>query len=150
MHEPCLKPLFSLRSSARRYKYAVTSFVVAMYQPQPLHAHHSTHPRASRWLAFALAAASIILACAWPISGHAGPSDHEQARLALQQGKVLPLRTVIDQVEQQYQGQVIKVEFEREDGIFIYEIRLLQADGKVAKLEIDARDGRLIKMKRKD
>ncbi len=70
--------------------------------------------------------------------------------MALQQGKVLPLRTVIDQVEQQYQGQVIKVEFEREDGIFIYEIRLLQADGKVAKLEIDARDGRLIKMKRKD
>ena len=61
----------------------------------------------------------------------------------------LPLRTVLDRVEQQYQGQVIKVEFERDDGRFVYEIRLLQSDGKVVKLEIDAGDGSLISMKRK-
>ncbi|MEG1736026.1 MAG: PepSY domain-containing protein, partial [Comamonas sp.] len=58
-------------------------------------------------------------------------------------------RTVLDRVEQQYQGQVIKVEFERDDGRFVYEIRLLQSDGKVVKLEIDAGDGSLISMKRK-
>ena len=62
---------------------------------------------------------------------------------------MLPLRTVLDQVEQQYQGQVIKVEFDREDGRFVYEIRLLQSDGKVVKLEIDASNGSLISMKRK-
>ena len=79
-----------------------------------------------------------------------GHDDHELARQALQQGQVLPLRTVIDRVEQQYHGQVIKVEFEREDGLFVYDIRLLQSDGRLVKLELDARDGRLIKMKRKD
>ena len=80
----------------------------------------------------------------------AGDKDHEMARQALQQGQVLPLRTVIDQVEKQYQGQVLKVEFEHEDGRYLYEIRLLQADGRMVKMEVDARDGRLLKMKRKD
>ena len=78
-----------------------------------------------------------------------GHDDHDLARQALQQGKVLPLRTVLDQVEREYKGQVIKVEFDREDGRFVYEIRLLQSDGKVVKLEIDASNGSLISMKRK-
>ena len=85
----------------------------------------------------------------WP-QAHSNESDHELARQALQAGKVLPLRTVLEQVERDYQGQVIKVEFEREDGLFVDDIRLLQSDGRLVKLELDARDGRLIKMKRKD
>lgn len=76
--------------------------------------------------------------------------DHELARQALQQGKVLPLRAVLDKVEQEYQGQAIKVEFEHDDGRFLYEIRLLQAGGKVVKLKVDAMDGRVLGVKRKD
>lgn len=96
-----------------------------------------------------------LLACAAMLAlpsgtAQAGDSDHELARQALQQGKILPLRTVMDQVEQQYQGQVIKVEFEHDDGLLVYEIRLLQNDGRLVKLKLDARDGRLLKMKRKD
>lgn len=96
-----------------------------------------------------------LLACAAllalpPGTAQADDSDHELARQALQQGKILPLRTVMDQVERQYQGQVIKVEFERDDGLLVYEIRLLQNDGRLVKLKLDARDGSLLKMKRKD
>lgn len=75
--------------------------------------------------------------------------DHELARQALEQGRVLPLRTVLDQVEREYQGQVLKIEFEHEDGRFIYEIRLLQRDGRLAKLEVDATSGEVLKIKRK-
>jgi uncharacterized membrane protein YkoI len=82
-------------------------------------------------------------------AAHSDESDHELARQALQQGKVLPLRTVLDQVERQYQGQVVKVEFEHEDGRFIYEMRLLQANGQLTKLKIDAVDGRILKARRK-
>lgn len=80
---------------------------------------------------------------------HSDPSDHELARQALQQGKVLPLRTVLDQVERDYQGQVLKVEFEHEDGRFIYELRLLHPNGHLSKLKIDAVDGRVLSMRRK-
>lgn len=81
---------------------------------------------------------------------HAGERDHELARQALQQGRVLPLRTVLDKIEREHQGQVIKIEFERDDGQFLYEISLLQSGGRLAKLEVDAVDGRVLKFKRKD
>ena len=80
---------------------------------------------------------------------HAGERDHDLARQALQQGQVLPLRTVLDKIEREYQGQVLKIEFEHDDGRYIYEIRLLQKDGRMAKLEVDAVDGRVLKIKRK-
>lgn len=75
--------------------------------------------------------------------------DHELARQALERGQVMPLRAVLDKVEREYPGQVLKVEFDREDGRFIYEIRLLQNDGRMAKLEVDAVNGRVLKIKRK-
>ncbi|NMM81063.1 peptidase [Acidovorax sp. SRB_14] len=76
-------------------------------------------------------------------------SDHELARQALEQGQVLPLRTVLDKVEHGYQGQVLKIEFERDDGRYIYEIRLLQNDGRMAQLKVDAVNGQVLKIKRK-
>lgn len=101
---------------------------------------------------------ALVLALAvgpWSAGGalHAderGHGDHDQARQALQQGRVLPLRTVLDKVERDYQGQVLKIEFEHDDGRFIYEIRLLQRDGRMAKLEVDAVDGRVLKIKRRE
>ena len=83
-------------------------------------------------------------------TAHADRRDHELARQALEQGQVLPLREVLDRIERQFGGQVLKIEFEREDGRFIYEIRLLQDDGRMAKLEVDARDGQVLKIKRKE
>ncbi|WP_051303671.1 PepSY domain-containing protein [Comamonas composti] len=112
----------------------------------PTHSPHLTR-RQPLWLA-----ASALLFAALSLSSPPlrADSDHELARQALEKGQVLPLRSVLDRVEREYQGQAIKVEFEHDDGIFIYEIRLLQAGGRVIKLEVDARDGRVLKLKRKD
>lgn len=95
------------------------------------------------WVALALSAA---LQAAPSV---ARPSDHELARQALERGEVLPLATVLAKVEHDYQGQVLKIEFEHEDGQFIYEIRLLQSDGRIAKLTVDAVDGHVLGIKRK-
>ncbi|ASC65973.1 peptidase [Achromobacter denitrificans] len=93
-------------------------------------------------LAFALAAG--------PVSGLADESDHERARQALEAGKVLPLGAVLDIVERDFPGQVVKVEFEEDDDEFIYEIRVLQSGGSILKLKIDARDGTLLGIKGRD
>lgn len=76
--------------------------------------------------------------------------DHAMALQALEQGRVLPLRTVLEKVERDYQGQALKVEFEQDDGRFIYEIRLLQSDGRMVKLKVDAVDGKVLETKRKE
>ena len=76
--------------------------------------------------------------------------SHELARQALEQGRVLPLRTVLEKIERDYQGQALKVEFEQDDGRFLYKIRLLQSDGRMVKLKVDAVDGRVLEIKRKE
>ena len=75
--------------------------------------------------------------------------DHERARRALEQGEVLPLRSVLERLEHEVPGQVLKIEFEEDDGRFIYEIRLLEPDGRIAKLKVDAADGHVLRIKRK-
>ncbi|CUI84995.1 MULTISPECIES: PepSY domain-containing protein [Achromobacter] len=87
---------------------------------------------------------------AGPVSGLAGESDHERARQALEAGKVLPLGAVLDIVERDFPGQVVKVEFEEDDDEFIYEIRVLQSGGGILKLKLDARDGTLLSVKGRD
>ncbi len=82
--------------------------------------------------------------------GHGHEDDHEQARRALEAGHILPLRTVMDQVERDIPGQIVKIEFDDDDdddGSWIYKIKVLQPDGKLIKLKIDARDGAILKSK---
>ena len=80
---------------------------------------------------------------------HAEPNDHDLARQALQQGKGAAAAYRARQGRREHQGQVLKIEFEQEDGRFIYEIRLLQQDGRLVKLEVDASSGQVLKIKRK-
>ena len=100
-----------------------------------------------------LAGSALVVACALgagpALHADEGGHDHDRARQALEQGQVLPLRTVLDRVEREYDGQALKVEFEHEDGRFIYEIRLLQRDGRLVKLKVDARDGRIVERRTK-
>ena len=41
----------------------------------------------------------------------------------------------------------LRLEFERDDGIYLYEIKLIQPSGTLLKLEVDAITGELIKLK---
>ncbi len=104
--------------------------------------------------AAALRACLAVFLCGATLLGlppaSAGERDHDRARQALQEGKILPLRSVLDIVEQSYPGQVVKVEFEEDDGEYLYEIRLLQDSGNLLKLKIDARDGQVLAVKGKN
>ena len=78
-----------------------------------------------------------------------GGVDHDAARKALKAGDILPLGTLLAQAETTYPGQVLEVELERKEGLWIYEIKILQVDGLVVKLNFDAKDGSLIRTKSK-
>ena len=62
----------------------------------------------------------------------------------------VPLGSVLDKLEREMPGQVLKVEFERDDGRFVYKIRLLQPDGRMAGVKVDASDGRVLGIKRRE
>ena len=78
------------------------------------------------------------------------PGDHDRARRALEAGEILPLRTVLEKVERDMPGQVMEVDLERKQGRWLYEIKLLRANGLLTKLRVDASNGNLISLKDKD
>lgn len=73
--------------------------------------------------------------------------DHERALQAVQSGQVLPLTTVLERLGRQHPGQVLEVELERDGGQWIYEIKLLSADGQLLKLKLDAGTAAVVRMK---
>lgn len=98
--------------------------------------------------AFAPALVLTLLLTAAPFGVVAG-DDHDRARSAVQAGRVLPLRTILDNVARDYPGDVIETELEDMHGDPVYEIKLISPEGMVMKLVYDARDGTLIKAKGK-
>lgn len=71
--------------------------------------------------------------------------DHERARAAVQAGEVLPLAVLLQRLQRTHPGQVLEVELERDDGRWLYELKLLQPGGQLLKLEIDAASGQVLK-----
>lgn len=83
------------------------------------------------------------------VSYAADDADHDRARQAVEAGDVLPLRTILERVERDYHGQVMEVELDRENGEWIYDIKVLRKGGALVKLKIHAKDGTILGLKEK-
>jgi len=58
----------------------------------------------------------------------------------------MPLEALLQRAMERYPGaSLLEAELEEEDGIYVYEIELLTTDGVARELELDARDGCLLK-----
>lgn len=75
----------------------------------------------------------------------AGDSDQDRARRAMEAGEIRPLRDILATAEAAYGGQFVEAELEHDDGRWVYEIKLITADGKLARLKYDAGSGTLLK-----
>lgn len=85
----------------------------------------------------------------------AGPTDasdrdQDRARAALEAGEVLPLATVLERVGREVPGQVLEVELERERGRWVYEVRVLQAGGRLMRLAVDAKTATVLERRLRD
>jgi len=70
--------------------------------------------------------------------------DYRAAREALERGEVMPLGQILAQVEAEIDARVIEVEFEQEDGRYIYEFELISPDGRLMEARADAVTGRML------
>jgi uncharacterized membrane protein YkoI len=96
----------------------------------------------ARLLCFAL---SLMLLGGWAAAGERG--EAERVRAAVLAGEVLPLPQLLERLQRSHPGQVLEIELEREDGRWIYEIKLLQAGGRLLKLEVNAKSGAVLKQR---
>ena len=89
--------------------------------------------------------AFLVAALAVGAAAPASASDHDRARRAVEEGRILPLKEILARAQGAYPGQVIEAELEDEGGIVVYEIKTLTADGRVMKLSYNAATGELLK-----
>ncbi|MBK1837474.1 PepSY domain-containing protein [Azospirillum sp. YIM B02556] len=91
----------------------------------------------------------ILLLGAGP--GARAGDDHERARTALREGRILPLERIVESARRQFGGEVLDVDLEGEDGGkedgFRYELKLIAPDGRILKLDYDAASGELLRVK---
>ena len=104
----------------------------------------------------ARAVVPLILGCA--VLAAAGPAaaddeneyeeqhDHDQAREAVEHGEALPLDTVLAAVEKKVVGEVVGIEFEKNDGVWVYEIKVVDAAGHVIEILADAKTAAIIRV----
>ncbi|MBL7003109.1 MAG: PepSY domain-containing protein [Gammaproteobacteria bacterium] len=75
-------------------------------------------------------------------------SDHIEARELLKNGEILPLDDILQNVRQQYTGVLLDIELEKEDGVIVYEFEILNQEGVVIEVYVDAKSGEIIKVKK--
>lgn len=72
-------------------------------------------------------------------------SQDEALRLR-EQGRIIPLETLLELVAQRHpQSSLLEVELEEDDDIYIYEVELATHEGVVRELEFDAHSGTILK-----
>jgi len=101
--------------------------------------------------------AAVLAAGLWSAGGalaHDSPSRHdddalERVRRAREEGRIQPLETIVARAERDLDAKVVDVEIEdgHRDVEFIYELKLLAADGRVIVAIYDAATGRQLKVR---
>ena len=77
-------------------------------------------------------------------------SDHDMAKQLRDAKQIKPLEMILQQYSKQYPSRILEVELETEHEQFIYEIELLDRQGIVWKLKIDAIKGTLLTKQKDD
>ncbi len=85
------------------------------------------------------------------LAGRVGAGDgYMEARRLVSEGKILPLQKILDDLRQFQKGQVLEVEFDSDHSRMIYEIEILDAQGTVWELKVDAVSGEIIEQELED
>ena len=79
----------------------------------------------------------VLLALPAPVRAD-DEEDHERARAAVLRGEALPLDAILARLPLREGERLIEVEFDREDGRWVYELEFIGTDGRVRELEVDA------------
>lgn len=100
--------------------------------------------------------ATLVLA--WvsiaPLSAWADSKDQARAREAMLRGDISPLSEALGVIEKEYPGEILEVELEEADNfdppVFLYEIKVLMAEGEVIKVKLHAKSLEIVEVKGHD
>ena len=85
-----------------------------------------------------------------PLISLADDIDHDDAYRLQQSGNILPLEEIIEKARQYHDGKILEVELEKKRKAFIYEIKILDREGVLWEIKINATDGTLVSQEQED
>lgn len=91
---------------------------------------------------------ALFLLCSFSVAQ--AKDDLALAKKLSAEGKILPLNEILSRAKQHKAGEVIDVEFEQKKRRYVYEIEILEANGQVWEVKLDATTGTLIKLELDD
>ena len=93
-----------------------------------------------------LHAAALACLCALTIPVASAGEDHLAARRLHEAGEIRSLEDIRARARAEKPGEVIETELERSNGRYVYEVEILDAQGQVWELKLDAKTGDLLGM----
>lgn len=75
----------------------------------------------------------------------ASAQDHDKAREAVSSGQAQPLDAILPKVRARYPGRLLDAKLTGSRGKYRYVIKILNKNGKVRRVTVDARSGRILK-----
>jgi uncharacterized membrane protein YkoI len=94
-----------------------------------------------------LCTAMLVALIAGARADDVGP---DVAKRLLSEGRIRPLSEIVDGVIAKVPGKMLEVELEIEDGIYVYDVKVLQPNGRVVEVEADAKTGAVLKVEDDD
>jgi uncharacterized membrane protein YkoI len=90
----------------------------------------------------------LLVSCLLTINPIVSFADNSQdiARKLSASGKILPLEIIYEKAQAIKSGKILETELEVKGRQYIYEVELLDSNGLVWEIELDAKTGKLIKM----
>lgn len=76
--------------------------------------------------------------------------DYIEARQLHDAGKILPLESILERLRKNNPGKILEIELEKENGKIVYEIEILDKNGFVKEIYINAETGDILKIKEDD
>ena len=76
--------------------------------------------------------------------------QQDDARKAVTAGLVRPLEEILTEVRKTIDGDIVEIEFDKDDGRYIYEIEYVRRDGQLMEMKIDAKTLAVIEVSEDD
>jgi uncharacterized membrane protein YkoI len=92
----------------------------------------------------------LILLLCFPLVSLADDIDHDDAFRLKQSGEILPLESILKTAKQYHDGKVLEVDLEKKRGTLIYEIKILDNEGILWEMKINAINGSVVSEEEED
>jgi len=94
---------------------------------------------------------TLLLCCLlglWPGTLPLADESADKARQLRASGQILSLEKLLEVARKIKPGEILETELDKEAGRYVYEIDILDAQGRVWELKLDAKDGKLIELEK--